>query len=282
MFRSAEVKKQIFNYLAITLGTIIFVIGTKGMIIAAKLTMSGVNGLAIIIHYLMNLPVGAIVVALNIPLIIIGWKYINREFGYKTIYAVIISSVLIDRIGNFSLVPAHDMFLGSLFGGIVYGLGVGIVFRYGGSVGGVGVLAKFFNQRFGASIGSVNFILNSFIILTTALTIGSQTALYSILAIFAAGKMMDVVQAGLPTKSVFIISDYAQQLTTGIHQELGRGVTILKGEGSFSGEDKKILLCAISWEDLYRLKNLVKGIDPDAFLIIGDAKEIFGKGFKTI
>ncbi|MBT9172121.1 MAG: hypothetical protein DDT21_00502 [Syntrophomonadaceae bacterium] len=282
MTRSTRVKREILSYLAITLGTIIFVIGTKGMIIASELAMAGVNGLAIVIHYLTYLPVGAVAFAINVPLIILSWKYINREFGFKTVFAVVLSSFLIDQIGDFSLVPADDKFLGALYGGIVYGSGVGIVFRYGGSVGGVGVLAKFFNKSFGISIGTVNFLLNTLIILVIAATIGSQTALYTILAIFAAGRMMDLVQSGLPTKTVFIVSNQEAGLISAIQGELGRGVTILKGEEAHSGEEKKILLCAIYWEDLYRLKNLVKGIDPEAFLIIGNAKEIIGKGFKAI
>lgn len=275
-------KKNFLSYFAITIGTVIFVIGTKGMILASKLTMAGVNGLSIIIHYLTDLPVGFLVFTINIPLIILGWRYINRDFGFKTLFAVILSSILIDQIRPFSLVPANDMFVGALYGGIIYGLGVGIVFRYGGSVGGVGILAKFFNKIFGTGIGTVNFILNTFIIVITALTIGSKTAFYTILAIYAAGKMIDIVQAGLPTKSVFIVSSHSGDITAAIHNELGRGVTILKGEGSYTGEDKKVLLCAINWEDLYRLKKVVREVDPHAFLIIGDAKEIIGRGFKEI
>lgn len=277
-----KIKEALHNYFFLTIGTIIFVIGIDGFVIPAKLSSGGVNGIAIILHYLLNLPIGVLLIAFNLPLFAIGWRTVDRDFIIKTIYAVILSSLLFGPLKFIHFVNKEEVILGAIFGGVIYGSGIGLVFRYGGSLGGIDIIAKYINNKFGASIGTLNLIINGIIVILAGVIIGRTTAMYTLIGIFVASKVLDTVQEGLPTKSIFIVSEKSDLIISSIINETGRGVTVLKGIGAFTNEEKKVILTAVHWQDLYKIKKIIRTIDPYAFTIIGNAKEILGKGFVEI
>lgn len=282
LFMKLKFKEELVNYLFITLGTVFFVVGIRAFIIPAKLSTGGVNGIAIILHYLFNQPVGLLIIIFNIPLFILGWRTVEHDFTIKTFYAVVLSSILIGPLNYINLVNEKEMILGAIYGGIVYGLGIGIVFRFGGSLGGIDIIAKYINKQLGISIGILNLFINGIIIILAGIVIGKTPAMYTLIGIFVASKVLDTVQEGLPTKSIFIVSDKSELIIKAIINQTGRGVTILKGLGAYTNDEKKIILTAVHWEDLYKIKKIIKETDPFAFIIVGNAKEILGKGFAQI
>lgn len=275
-------KELLYNYILISIGTLIFVIGIQGFIVPAKLTAGGVNGIAIIFHYLFNMPIGAFFMALNIPLFILGWRSVDHDFIFKTLYAVVLSSLLFGPMKHISFVNDKEMILGAIFGGAVYGVGIGIVFRFGGSLGGTDIISKYLNKNFGLSIGMLTLIINGIIVVLSGLVIGRSPAMYTMIGIFVGSKVIDFVQEGLPTKSIFIVSNKSEEVTREIINQTGRGITVLRGRGAYTSEEKNVILTAVRWEDLYKVKKIVREIDPYSFIIIGNAKEILGKGFTEL
>lgn len=268
------------EYAKITLGIIIFALGVQGIIIPTHLTMGGVSGIAIMLFYLFNLPVGLVNLLLNIPLYIWGYFTINRDFIFKTLYAVTLLSVLLDLFKGLDLIQIPDPFLGAVFGGLVIGIGGGICYAQGGSAGGADIIAKALNRKYGIGLGLVGLLINVLVMTLVAFFVGTKVALYSIVLFFISSRVIDAIQTGLPAKIVFIISEKSSDITEAIVEELGRGVTLLKGEGAYTHQSKEVLMCAVHWVDIYRLKKMVSQIDPQAFIIIGEASEILGKGFK--
>lgn len=276
-----KIKQKISEYVKITIGILIFVIGVQGIIIPSHLTLGGIGGIAILLHYLFGTPVGLVIIILNIPLYLWGYFTINKEFILKTLYAVTLSSILIDLFKNLNVIQTNDPFLGAVFGGIVVGIGGGICYSQGGSAGGADIISKALNKKYGIGLGLVGMLINIFVIGLVAFYVGPVVAMYTIVSIFVSSKVIDAIQIGLPTKITFIISDKSEEIALGIVREIGRGVTVLRGEGAYTHASKNVLLCAVHWVDLYRMKNLVSKIDPAAFIIIGEASEILGKGFRS-
>lgn len=269
------------EYVYLTFGVIIFALGVQGIIIPNFLTMGGVSGIAIMLHYLLNFPVGLMNLLLNIPLYIWGYFTINRDFIFKTFYAVTLLSILLDLFKNLDFIQSPDPFLGAVFGGLVIGIGGGICYAQGGSAGGLDIIAKALNRKYGISLGLVGLFMNIIVMALVAYFVGAKVALYSLVLFYISSRVIDAIQTGLPTKIVFIISEKSEEITEAIVREVGRGVTVLKGQGAYTHQSKEVLMCAVHWGDIYRLKKLVSQIDAQAFIIIGEASEILGKGFKN-
>lgn len=268
------------EYLLILIGVGIYVLGVQGIIIPTHLALGGVGGIAIIAHYLLGTPIGMVTLLLNIPLYIWGYRSINREFIFKTLFAVTLSSVLIDLVQGINIIQVEDTLLGALFGGIVVGIGGGICYAQGGSIGGTDVICKAINKKYGIGFGQVGLIINIFVISLVGIFVGPKTAMYTLIYLFVNAKVIDAIQTGLPTKIIFIISEKSEAILEGIVEEIGRGATVLRGEGAYTHESKNVLMCAVHWGDIYRLKRMVSTIDPSAFIIISEASEILGKGFR--
>jgi len=273
-------KIKLKEYLLILIGVIIFVLGVQGIIIPSHLTLGGVGGIAIIAYYLFGTPIGLVTLLLNIPLYIWGYRSINKEFIFKTLFAVTLSSILIDLVQGINLIQVEDTLLGALFGGIVVGIGGGICYAQGGSIGGADIICKAINKKYGIGFGKVGLIINVFVISLVGIFVGPKTAMYTLIYLFVNAKVIDAIQTGLPMKIIFIISDKSEAISACIVEEIGRGATVLKGEGAYTHESKNVLMCAVHWGDLYRLKKMVSTIDPAAFIIISEASEILGKGFR--
>jgi len=285
------------DYLWIILGSIITAAAINIFLVPYKLAPGGVTGIATVIFYLggQRLPVGTIMLLLNIPLFIFGMKFIGGKFTVRTLFSTFFLSLVIDLseplTNSFSeqlalekLSASPDLLLYSVFGGFFMGLGLGLVFKSGATTGGTDLAARIMNHFVPVfTMGKALLLIDSAVIVFAAAAFKSfLLALYSILALYISSKIVDIILEGMNfAKAVYIISDYAHDIAEVIMKELDRGVTSLNGTGMYTGKDKRVLFCVIQREQLPMLKLIVRKVDPTAFVILSDVAEVLGEGFKT-
>ncbi len=266
--------------LLITIGAILMGVGLEIFLVPNQVIDGGIVGISIMLSHLTGVKLGLIIFLLNIPFFFIGYKQIGKTFAISTLYGIFILSITTALLHP---VPAftQDILLASVFGGIVLGIGVGIVIRYGGSLDGSEVLAILANKKLPFSVGEIIMFINLFILGSAGFVFTWDRAMYSLIAYFVAFKTIDITITGLEeSKSVWVISDNYRQIGDAINSRLGRGVTYLSGEGAYSGDDKKVIFCVINRLEEAKLKEIVEGLDPSAFLAIGDIAEVRGGRFK--
>lgn len=272
----------LFDFLGIALGSAIFALGTQGLVVAANLGGGGVSGIAILAYYLVAFPISLTTIILNIPLVIIGWREIGRSFIIRTAFGVLVSSLFLQLFKGVNLVPYGDVLMGALYGGIVQGIGGALVLRSEGSLGGGDIVAKILQKRYGFSIGNVGLVINLAVLLMSLAVLGSFKVMYTLIALYVSSKVIDAVLEGMPAKSATIITRRGDEIAEHIIKEVHRGVTLLPGRGGYTHGDKAVLMCVVSLTELVRVKRLVKELDPQAFVIVGEAKEVLGKGFREL
>ncbi|WP_396137134.1 YitT family protein [Bacillus sp. AG4(2022)] len=266
--------------LLITIGAILMGVGLEIFLVPNQVIDGGIVGISIMLSHLTGVKLGLIIFLLNIPFFFIGYKQIGKTFAISTLYGIFILSITTALLHP---VPAftQDILLASVFGGIVLGIGVGIVIRYGGSLDGSEVLAILANKKLPFSVGEIIMFINLFILGSAGFVFTWDRAMYSLIAYFVAFKTIDITITGLEeSKSVWVISDNYRQIGDAINSRLGRGVTYLSGEGAYSGDDKKVIFCVINRLEEAKLKEIVEGLDPSVFLAIGDIAEVRGGRFK--
>lgn len=295
--------KRIFkgwkDYLWIITGSIVTAFAIDLFLIPNKIAPGGVTGIATVIFYLSKgrFPVGVTMLMLNIPLFIIGIRYIGGRFAIRTLFSTVLLSAVIDAIEPFTRYfivhylqklqnPAlnPDLLLYSLFGGFFMGAGLGLVFRSGATTGGTDLAAKIVRHFIPhISMGQILLLIDSSVIIFAAISFNSfLLALYAIVSLFISSKVIDALLEGVNfAKAVFIISDKSDEIARNILIELDRGVTALKGTGMYTGREKQVLYCVLHRGQLPLLKDLVKKIDANAFVILTDIREVLGEGFKT-
>ena len=269
---SAIIKK----YLLLTLGAIVYAAGLETFFVPNNLIDGGIVGVSMMISYLTDTPLSVFVVLLNIPFLYLGYKQIGKTFTISTLYSIV---VLAFAIQYFHTTPniTYDIFLATIFGGIVVGLGVGMIIRYGGSVDGTEIVAIISDRKTELSVGETVMIINLFILSSAGLVFGWERAMYSLIAYFIAYKVMDLVISGLEeSKGVMIVSDRSDDLAETLLARLGRGVTILHGEGAYTNDPKRILYTVVTRLEVAKLKAVVKEKDPNAFLSIYNINDVVG------
>ncbi|WP_252313363.1 YitT family protein [Sinobaca sp. H24] len=248
-----------------------------------NLADGGLTGIALILYFMFNVDPAWSNLILNIPLFFIGWKVLGRVVFIYTIIGTFSISLFLWLFQRFPLVYlplAEDLTLAALFSGVLVGSGLGIVFRFGGTTGGADILAKVGFRYFGWSMGRTLFLFDAAVITSSLVYLNYREAMYTLVAVFVAAKVIDFIQQGAySAKASFIISDYTEEISAAITKEMGRGGTMLNGTGSFTGSDKKVLYCVIGRNELVRLKNLVENIDPHAFVTVNDVQDVIGEGF---
>lgn len=271
--------RKLGNLIGITFGAILTAYSVQGFIVNSGLGGGGVGGIALLLYYTMGLPIGVMTFVLNIPLFVLGWRGVNRLFVIKTLFGLIIFSLTLDLLKGIQPLPLNDVFLGALYGGVLGGVGSGIVFRLGGSLGGTDIVAKVIQRRFGWAMGTTMLFINAVIILISWAILGPKIALYTLVSMFTLSKTVDVIQSGLPAKAVIIISNQSDSLIQRIIKDVGRGVTFLHGHGGYSSADKNVIICVVGMSELGNLKRIVREEDPQSFLIVQNATEVIGEGF---
>ena len=264
----------------VMIGAMIMAVGLELFLVPNQIMDGGIVGISIIISHLLSLPLGLFIFVLNIPFIFLGYKQLGKTFAILT--GIGITTLSVTTIGLHNLEPfTTDSLLATVFGGIVLGVGVGIVIRYGGSLDGTEILAILFNRKLPFSVGEIVMFMNVIIFSAAGFIFSWQQAMYSIMAYYIASKMIDVVIQGLEeSKSIYIISDETDEIGQAIMDRLGRGVTFLHGEGAYTGDNKKVIFTVITRIEESKLKTTVEEIDPHAFLAIGNIAEVSGGRFK--
>ena len=279
--------RSIRDYLLILLGAFIQAVSLRLFLVPASLVSGGISGAAQLINYLSNgWPIGLMVILGNLPLFVIGWRYLGGpRFALRTILSIVAFALFTDLLGLF--IPpdgiTQDLFLNAIFGGIILGVGLGIVYLGRGTSGGTDILGRILNRRLGISISLSYMLTDSLVVLLAGFVFGWERALYGLVMIYVSGVAADVASQGSSIiRTALIVTSKGQQVTDGIMEELERGVTLIPAKGGYTGDDKSLLYCAISASEVIRLKTVVKESDPDAFMVIGHATEALGEGFKPL
>ncbi|MED4127052.1 YitT family protein [Shouchella miscanthi] len=274
--------KHIKNIVFILLGTALMAFGLVYFNMQYNLADGGVTGITLLLYFLFQFNPAISNLLINIPLFFIGWKMLGRTTFFYTLIGTFSLSLFLDLFQRipFSIALADDLMLAALFAGAIVGVGLGIVFRFGGTTGGADIIAKLCLRYFGWSIGRTFLVFDSCVIVISLLYLDLREAMYTIVYVFIAAKVIDFIQQGsYSAKAAFIISDDLEQISEAILREMGRGATALKGKGSFTGNDKEILYCVVARNETVRLRSIVHRIDPHAFMAINDVTEAAGEGF---
>ncbi|WP_051431009.1 YitT family protein [Thermicanus aegyptius] len=263
-----------------TIGAAIFSFGINYFNIANGLAEGGFTGIALLFYALFHFPPGWFTFLSNIPLFIIGWRYLGHLSMMYTIYSTTAVSFFLELFKRFQE-PTSDLFLASLYAGVFAGVGLGIIFRYGGTTGGVDIIARLVHKFRGISMGRTMFLFDAMVIGLSLLTyLDRERAMYTLVAVYIASRVIDFVQEGFyAAKEAIIISEKAKEISATIIKELERGVTLLEGKGGYTGTDREVLLCVVGRNELIRLKTLIHQIDPHAFVVVSDAYDVLGEGF---
>lgn len=270
-----------WNLFLITVGSIIFSFGLKSIVIPQGMITGGFSGTGLLLYYYTGrFSPGFWYMVLNIPVFILGWKFISRRFFLYSIYGATIITTAIDLI-QFQISLA-DPILTVLAGGTVMGVGVGIVFRSLGSCGGNDIISIMLNQKFGIRIGTYNFMFNLVLFIFSFGRLSTELVLYSMAMSYVTSKVMEYcIQMFNQRKMIFVISDQSKQISLEILNKLQRGVTYLKGQGAYSGRDKNIIMVVVHAFQIKRVEEIVYQNDPHAFVIVENTFNVIGRGFSN-
>lgn len=270
------------EYLIITVGCFFYAVSINYFFISNHLAEGGVAGICLILFYLFKLPVGIMYFVINIPLLIMGWKLVGRDFLFKTLYGTSCLSFLITLTETWKG-PSNDIMLGSIYGGVLIGIGLGLIFMVNGSTGGTDVVARILNRYFDIPLGRTMLILDVVILGIAAIFFGKEIVMYTLISMTIVSKAIDYFQDGYTkAKGITIISSKSEEIKERIMNETGRGTTIIKGEGGFTGNEIDLLFCVVSKFEVTKVKTIVKETDSFAFLTISDVSEVLGEGFKAL
>lgn len=291
-----KITNMLIDYIMISIGTTLLALAINLFFDCLAMVTGGVTGIGIILNHSINVSVAIANLILNIPLFIIGFFIIGKKFGIKSLYSTFFLSFALTFTRNIAGIYlgyikepniinplVNDLLLASIFGGALSGLGLGIVLRYGATTGGTdlaaSILHKFFKH---ISVATFLFFLDGLIILAGIFILGNiKISLYGIIAIYISAKMIDNIVEGVHfAKAAFIISDYSDKIAEGLMQKMDRGLTGLHGQGMYTKKMKNVLLCVVSRQEIVKLKQYTKEVDPLAFIIVADVREVLGEGFK--
>lgn len=280
-------KEWIISYLLIILGSFILAVSFVFFITPNKIVPGGVFGVSIVMHYILGTPVGLMGLLMNIPLTIIGIKILGPRFGVKTVVGFFLSSAFMDLLTSlwgYKPLVENDILLSCVFGGVLSGFGIGLIFKAKATSGGSDIIALIVAKYTRLPIGQLMIYIDSVIVLIGLIVFRDwRIPLYSWIVIFITGKVIDVVLQGIDyDKSIFIISEKHEEIRDKIINELNRGGTFLDGKGMYNGKERTIIYTVVNRRELQILQAYISKIDPKAFLTVINASEILGEGFKPI
>lgn len=277
-----KIKNWTIDIIGIIVGSMTMAFGISLFLLPNKLSSGGFAGLATIVYYLFKVPMGTTNLLLNIPLFIIAWYKIGKKFFIKSIIGTIGLSFFMDLFDRFNSLT-NDRFLACIYGGIIVGLGMAIIFKFNSSTGGTDLIsniAKEFNSNL--RLSEVVVIIDIIVVALNMLVFKEiEIGLYSAITIYLIGKIIDILFEGIYfTKLIYIVSDKNEEIAKSIGDEIRRGTTGLYGKGMYTNKEKLILICAATRRDVVKVKTAAKKIDPQAFIVISNSREVFGMGFK--
>ncbi|MHA0856206.1 YitT family protein [Paenibacillus sp. CMAA1364] len=272
--------RHVFDTICIIVGSFIISIGFNLFFLPNGIASGGVSGLSVLGKAWLGLEPAFTQWAFNIPLFILGIVLLGKEYGVRSLLGSIILPLFVFLTKDYPI-PTANPLLASIYGGICVGLGLGLVFRGRGSTGGLTILAQVIQKVSGLSFSFCVVALDGAVIILAAFVMTMEQALYALVALYITGKVIDVVELGFNyTKVAYIISKHTDHIATTILQDLDRGLTKLNAQGGFTGDDRTVLMVVVGQSEVTRLKTLVQSVDADAFVIITNAHEVLGEGFK--
>lgn len=267
-----------------SVGSLLFAVAIDVFTAPNSITVGGFSGIATVLNYLFNLPIGFCVFFLNVPLFIISFSKFGFDFIVKTVIATFETSIFIDALSPLVKGYEGDMLLSSIFGGVLLGTGLGLIFEHSATTGGTDIIAKLLRLKFThISMGRVMLIVDLIIVVSSALAYKSlESMLYSLVTIFISTQAIDLVNSGFShSKTIMIITDKGEKLSDEILYKLDRGVTLINAYGGYSKNQKQILFCAVRANEIPKISRLIRAEDENSFMVVTDADDILGNGFKS-
>ncbi|WP_269411673.1 YitT family protein [Lentibacillus daqui] len=269
------------DILLIIVGSLIFALGVNYFAIPNHLSEGGVIGVTIVTHYLFDWSPGIVNFILNIALVAVGYRFFSKRIIWYTILGIILSSVFLYVTDDFGKEISHDTLLAALFAGLTIGLGLGLIFRSGGTSGGSAILARLANELLGWSIGKGMLVIDILVIVGSAFIIGQEKAMYTFVSVYVGAKVIDLVVEGANERTaVLIISRQPDEVLNQVTNNMARGITVLDGKGGYTGAEKEVLYLVINKQEIVHLKKIIEDIDPDAYVTVHGVQEVFRKGYK--
>ena len=267
------------NILGIAFGCFISALAINLLLAPNQVAPGGAAGLAVVLYHLFHLPVSVALLLINLPLFVLGWYILGARFGINTLAGTLLLPAFVALTEN--LLPiTNDLLLASIYGGIVMGVGVGIVFRSQGTTGGTPLAAQILHHYSGLTLGQSLLGIDFVVVALAGIVFDGELAMHSLIALMISIKVIDMVQQGLRTaKAAFIISDNSPQIATAVLEKLQRGATLLDGHGAWTNKEREVLLGVVSSSEVSKLKALITAHDANAFVIVTDIHEVQGAGF---
>lgn len=276
---------ELKDWTIIIFGCLVYAVAVSCFTAPNNIAQGGLTGVSIMLNFVFNTPIGITTMLMNIPLLV--WGLLENGKGYlaKTVVAIVVSSVAIDIISTFPVAYHGEKLLASMFGGILSGSGLGLIFYRGGSTGGVDIVAQNIHKHLPfLSVGKLILMADALIILATIPVYGGiESAMYTSVSIFLSVKVIDTVTKGFARdngKLMLIITSKYSEITKEIIENVERSVTVIDGKGGYTGDDKKVVLCALRPRQVYKVRRIVESIDKMSFIVVTDAENIMGKGFR--
>ncbi len=295
------------QYIGICFGAIIMAMSFSWFLVPYKITPGGIGGLAQIFFHLLGLPIGISMLILNIPLFIFNFIFMGKQFGIRTLIGMFLVSIFTDLISiqnlhNMNIIAdiaqytfeykgsdiiamlgPNDIYLSAIAGSVLLGGGLGIIFRFRGSTGGTDIPVAYLKEKLGVSIGTGYWIVETVIILTVGIVFSDlKIIIWGYINLFIAAKLTDITSEGLPyVKGVYVISQHTEEIKEKIFEKINRGVTFIKAEGGYTGRQFNILFCAMNRRQVAIARDIIRDIDPDAFVLLTDVQDVMGYGFKS-
>ncbi|WP_071394031.1 YitT family protein [Bacillus tuaregi] len=275
-------KKTIYDVILILFGSFIFSIGINYFTIPNMLSEGGVIGLTLIGHYVFGWSTGLLNFLLNTILFLLGYKFFDKRTIYYTLFSIVASSYFLHVTKDAGHVLTMDTLLASIFAGLLVGMGIGVIFRAGGTSGGTTVLARIAHQVLGWSIGKGILVMDVVVVAASIFIIGIEKAMYTLVVVWVGAKAIDFIVDGLDERiAVIIISNQPQKILHSITSSMSRGLTVLDGKGGYTGADKEVLYIVINKQELVQLQKTIKGIDENAYVTVHHVHEVMGRGYKA-
>ncbi|WP_077625053.1 YitT family protein [Sediminibacillus massiliensis] len=271
------------NILFILLGAAIFSFGIVHFNMQNELGEGGFTGITLLMYFLWGWDPAVTNILLNIPAFIVGWKFLSRNTFLYTVIGTLAVSLFLSVFQNnqYQLYLQSDMTLVALFAGVSIGIGLGIIFRYGGTTGGVDIIARIVYKYAGWSMGKTMFLFDGLVIATSILTyLELVEGMYTLVAVYVAARVIDFIQEGAyAARGATIISNSSTEISNRIMEKMDRGVTVLQGKGHYTGEKRDVLYCVVARNEIVRLKNIIHEVDPHAFVAVTSVHDVVGEGF---
>lgn len=286
MLKKFNWRSLVLDFIMIVAGSVCYAIAIGMFSAPNNIAPGGVTGIATLLNYISTewnfpfvIPIGAATIVMNVPLIIASWWVLGKSLTIRTLWGILVSSVLVDVLEPYLVPYTNDKILVCIFGGVVLGLGVGLIMRRGGTTGGSEVMARLLERKYPhLSVGNLILVVDAVVITMSAIVYGSlENALYAVVFVFIGSQIIDwVVYGGRQGKMAMVLSKKQEEVTAAIMKQVDRGVTLLKAQGGYSGADQKMILCALRRDEVFRLRQVVFEIDPDAFFMMLSTDEVRG------